>query len=75
MTGESTGYYADFGTVADVATALTHAFVYDGRMSRFRGRVHGRPIDGLEGHRFLGYLQTHDQVGNRARGERSSTRS
>lgn len=72
LTGETTGYYADFGTVAHVAKALEQAFVYDGCYSNFRQRVHGRAPTGLEGHRFLGYLQTHDQVGNRAMGERAS---
>ncbi|MEA2517853.1 MAG: maltooligosyltrehalose trehalohydrolase [Actinomycetota bacterium] len=72
LTGETAGYYSDFGTIADVAKALNEAFVYDGKHSAFRGRVHGRSAEGLEGHRFLGYLQTHDQVGNRAMGERSS---
>ncbi len=71
LTGERAGYYADFGTLADVAKALTSAFVYDGRDSAFRKRKHGRRPEGLPGWRFLGYLQTHDQVGNRARGERS----
>jgi maltooligosyltrehalose trehalohydrolase len=69
-TGERDGYYADFGALADVARALTGAFVYDGRFSRYRGRRHGRPATGLSGARFFGYSQTHDQVGNRARGER-----
>lgn len=72
LTGETTGYYADFGSLADVAKALGQAFVYDGCYSNFRQRIHGRPPAGLEGHRFLGYLQTHDQVGNRAIGERTS---
>jgi maltooligosyltrehalose trehalohydrolase len=72
LTGERSGYYADFGAVADIAYALKHAYVYDGRFSRYRRRVHGRPASGLPGSRFLGYLQNHDQVGNRARGERSS---
>ena len=72
LTGEREGYYSDFGDVADVAKALRDAFVYDGRESAFRGRRHGRPTDGLPGSRFLGYLQTHDQVGNRAVGERTS---
>jgi maltooligosyltrehalose trehalohydrolase len=72
LTGETAGYYSDFGTIADVAKALHEAFVYDGKHSAFRGRVHGRSTEGLEGSRFLGYLQTHDQVGNRAMGERSS---
>ena len=72
LTGERTGYYADFGTLADLAKALRNAYVYDGRYSRYRRRHHGRPPTGLSGHRFLGYLQNHDQVGNRARGERLS---
>ena len=72
LTGETTGYYADFGSLSDVAKALEQAFVYDGRYSNFRQRVHGRPPTGLDGNRFLGYLQTHDQVGNRAMGERTS---
>jgi maltooligosyltrehalose trehalohydrolase len=72
LTGECTGYYADFGALADLAKALTGAFVYDGRYSHFRGRRHGRLATGLTGHHFLGYLQNHDQVGNRAHGERSS---
>jgi maltooligosyltrehalose trehalohydrolase len=72
LTGERTGYYSDFGSIAALAKALRHAFVYDGEFSEHRRRVHGRSIEGLSGHRFLGYLQNHDQVGNRARGERSS---
>ncbi|MGH7266012.1 MAG: malto-oligosyltrehalose trehalohydrolase, partial [Candidatus Rokuibacteriota bacterium] len=72
LTGERGGYYADFGRLADVARALEAVFVYDGRYSGFRRRRHGRPVTGLSGHRFLGYLQNHDQIGNRARGERSS---
>jgi maltooligosyltrehalose trehalohydrolase len=72
LTGERAGYYRDFGTLADLAKALQRAFVYDGRYSSFRRRRHGRPPSGLSGHSFLGYLQTHDQVGNRATGERSS---
>jgi len=72
LTGERTGYYADFGTVADVATALQHAYVYAGRYSAYRGRRHGRPATGLAGSKFLAYFQNHDQVGNRAQGERSA---
>ena len=72
LTGERAGYYADFGTLADLAKALSQAWVYDGRYSNYRGRRHGRPPAGLSGHKFLGYAQTHDQVGNRAKGDRSS---
>jgi maltooligosyltrehalose trehalohydrolase len=72
LTGERAGYYVDFGRVEHVATALENAFVYAGRYSPYRKRRHGRAATGLSGHRFLGYLQNHDQVGNRAAGERSS---
>lgn len=72
LTGERDGYYADFGSLADLAKALEAAFVYDGRYSVFRRRRHGRPAVGLPGHRFVVCLQNHDQVGNRARGERVS---
>ena len=72
LTGEHEGYYADFGTISDLALALQQNFVYAGRYSAFRGRSHGRATLGLSGHRFLGYLQNHDQLGNRAQGDRSS---
>jgi maltooligosyltrehalose trehalohydrolase len=70
LTGEQGGYYEDFAGLADLATALQQAFVYDGRLSRHRRRTHGRSPEGLGGHRFLAYAQNHDQIGNRARGER-----
>ena len=72
LTGEHDGYYADFASLADLAKALQQVFVYDGRYSSFRRRRHGRPAVGLPGSSFLGYLQNHDQIGNRAKGERSS---
>ena len=72
LTGESKGYYEDYGRVADLAKALRNAFIYDGKYSPHRRRRHGRNHGGLSGHRFLGYLQNHDQVGNRAAGERIS---
>lgn len=72
LTGERNGYYADFGTLEQLAKALRQAFVYDGIESRFRGRTHGRRPVGIAGWRLIGFLQNHDQVGNRARGERSS---
>jgi len=71
LTGEKNGYYADFGTFADLAKSFRHAWVYDGKYSSFRRRPHGRPHPGLSGHRFLGYMQNHDQIGNRAKGDRS----
>ena len=70
LTGEHEGYYADFLSLRDLAKALERVFVYDGCHSDFRRRKHGSPPTGLTGHSFLGYLQNHDQIGNRAKGER-----
>ena len=72
LTGENEGYYSDFGELDELAKALRCAYVYDGGYSAHRRRSHGRPATGLNGQRFLGYLQNHDQIGNRARGDRSS---
>jgi maltooligosyltrehalose trehalohydrolase len=72
LTGERDGYYEDFGTLADLAVALERVFVYDGCYSRHRLRRHGRPVTGCSGTQFVSFLQNHDQVGNRARGERSA---
>jgi len=70
LTGETAGYYSDFRGLGDLAKALRHAFVYDGQYSRFRARRHGRSTEGLGGDRFVVCLENHDQIGNRARGER-----
>jgi len=73
LTGERSGYYEDFGTLADLAKALRQAWVYDGQPSAHRRRRHGRPPGpATPGSRFFAYLQDHDQIGNRAAGERSS---
>jgi maltooligosyltrehalose trehalohydrolase len=74
LTGERQGYYCDFGSLAALARTLTGVFFHDGSWSAFRGRSHGRPVDVLRtpAHRFLSYLQDHDQVGNRATGDRIS---
>jgi maltooligosyltrehalose trehalohydrolase len=69
-TGRPEGYYADFGALGQLAKALQHTFVYDGCYSQYRRRAHGKAPLGLSQHRFLGYIQNHDQVGNRAVGER-----
>lgn len=70
LTGDTSGYYADFGRLADLSKSLTQVFVYGGEYSGFRGRSHGRPVQNLPGWHFCGYSQNHDQVGNRAKGER-----
>jgi maltooligosyltrehalose trehalohydrolase len=72
LTGERDGYYADFGFIAQIAKALRRAWIYDGCYSVYRRRSHGRSAAGLSGWKFIGYMQNHDQIGNRARGERSS---
>ncbi|MBV9141065.1 MAG: malto-oligosyltrehalose trehalohydrolase [Pseudonocardiales bacterium] len=74
LTGERQGYYADFGALPDLARTLRSAFFHDGRWSSFRQRTHGRPVDTahLLGWQFIAYLQNHDQVGNRAIGDRIS---
>ena len=69
--GESgKGYYNDFGSFACLAKALKQVFVYDGQYSEYRHRRHGRPVDGLSAHHFIGFIQDHDQIGNRATGDR-----
>lgn len=72
LTGETSGYYVDFFGVDLIARTLTRVFRHDGEVSAFRGRPWGRPVDPQRhrGHRFFGYLQDHDQVGNRAVGDR-----
>jgi len=73
LTGERSGYYQDFGRLADLGTAIKDGFVYQGQYSQFRRRRHGTPSRHLPGKRFVVCSQNHDQVGNRAHGERLST--
>lgn len=71
LTGERTGYYEDFGTTADLAKALRQGFVYDGSQpSSFRGGNYGKSPAGMPAEAHVVCIQNHDQVGNRARGER-----
>lgn len=72
LTGEKGGYYADFGSIGQLAKVFTDAYVYDGAFSELRQRAHGRPAPDLPGWSFVVALQNHDQVGNRAFGERTS---
>ncbi len=76
LTKETVGYYADFGPVSAIAKVLTKGFFHDGTYSSFRGRDHGRPVDTLTipTWRFVAYTQDHDQVGNRAAGDRLTAR-
>ncbi|RMI13178.1 malto-oligosyltrehalose trehalohydrolase [Cellulomonas triticagri] len=73
LTGERHGYYVDFGTPDTLRTALREVFVHAGSYSTFRDRDWGRPVpDDVDGHRFVVFGQDHDQVGNRALGDRPS---
>jgi maltooligosyltrehalose trehalohydrolase len=72
FTGETDGYYADFEGLADVATALRDGYVYQGQYSPHRGRRHGRPPVGVGADQLVVSAQNHDQIGNRAQGERLS---
>ncbi len=73
LTGERDGYYSDFGEPEQLAKVLNKTFVYDGCFSEHRGRSHGAPAGEHPGDRFVVAVQNHDQVGNRARGDRLGT--
>ncbi|WP_375401528.1 malto-oligosyltrehalose trehalohydrolase [uncultured Amnibacterium sp.] len=74
LTGETTGYYSDFAGLDVLAKVLTHGFFHDGTRSSFRERHHGRAIDRLSmpTSRLVTFAQDHDQIGNRATGDRLS---
>jgi maltooligosyltrehalose trehalohydrolase len=73
LTGERRGYYADFAGGRGLARALAEGFAYQGEPSEYFGRPRGTPSVDLGGERFVIALQNHDQVGNRAVGDRLST--
>ena len=72
MTKESQGYYSDYqrSPLDDIARSLSSGFVYQGEMSAFRGRKRGEPSGDLAPTAFINFLQNHDQIGNRAFGDR-----
>lgn len=74
VSGERQGYYADFGSYAALAKVLRGGFFHDGTYSSFRRRHHGRPIptDEIPASALLAYTCNHDQIGNRAIGDRPS---
>jgi len=72
ITGERGGYYEDFGSLVHFARAVQEGFVYAGAHSPHRQRTHGRQLHDVPGWRFVVAAQNHDQVGNRAAGERFS---
>ncbi|MGB9079836.1 MAG: malto-oligosyltrehalose trehalohydrolase, partial [Desulfuromonadaceae bacterium] len=70
LTGDRTGYYADFGLFSDVVKSFEEGFVLSGGYSSFRRRRHGSSSAGIAPDRLVVFSQNHDQVGNRMRGER-----
>lgn len=74
VTGENNAYYEDFGTVEILADTLRHGFRFRNDYSSFRGRTHGRALDlaTIPPWKLITYTTTHDQVGNRAQGDRPS---
>ncbi len=70
LTGETQGYYADFQAKESLVEALKRGYVYTGQYSKHRGRRFGKPSTGLKNHQFIVFGQNHDQVGNRALGDR-----
>lgn len=74
VSGERQGYYSDFGSLETLANTLKNGFFHAGTYSSFRHRRHGRRLDTatIPGSRLLAYTSTHDQVGNRAVGDRPS---
>jgi maltooligosyltrehalose trehalohydrolase len=71
LTGEDAGYYRDFTEDDALPSVLRDPYLYDGAYAPSRDRLHGRPADtDLAGDRFIACLQNHDQVGNRATGDR-----
>ena len=70
LTGERDGYYEEYGTVAQLARAFERPVLHEGEWSSFRKRSFGAPHDGIPPERFVVFAQNHDQVGNRALGDR-----
>ena len=75
VTDERDGYYSDFGRVADLAKAYHRPHVHDGTYSAFRRRRFGAPADDVPVEKFVVFSQNHDQVGNRAFGDRMPRRA
>lgn len=73
LTREKTGYYESFGELEHLATAFRSGFVYSGQHSPYRERRYGNSSLDVPARRFVVFSQNHDQVGNRAQGDRLST--
>ncbi|MDB5491817.1 MAG: malto-oligosyltrehalose trehalohydrolase [Micavibrio sp.] len=72
LTGERNGYYEDYGDLAQLARIYERGVAFEGQISPFRHRHHGRSYEGVDKKRLIVESQNHDQVGNRMKGERLS---
>jgi maltooligosyltrehalose trehalohydrolase len=72
VTDEASGYYTDFNGIEDLAIALRDGYVYQGQYSVHRRRRHGRTPLAVRPDQLIVSAQNHDQIGNRAQGERLS---
>lgn len=70
LTHETQGYYADFGSLEDLCAVMRDGWRFSGQYSWFRRRRHGNSPEGIAPSQFVVFSQNHDQVGNRAQGER-----
>jgi maltooligosyltrehalose trehalohydrolase len=70
LTGETDGWYEEFADLGTLAKAFHRPHVHDGTFSTFRGRRFGAPADDVATERFVVFSADHDQVGNRAFGDR-----
>lgn len=70
LTGEKTGYYQDYGKFRQLVKAFEEGFIYSGEYSAYRRRRHGTSSADIPARRFIVFSQNHDQVGNRAQGDR-----
>ena len=73
LTGETKGYYSDFGTMEQLVKCINAGFVYDGIYSPHRNKTYGNSSREIPKSKFVVCIQNHDQVGNRAKGDRLST--
>jgi maltooligosyltrehalose trehalohydrolase len=74
LTGETSGYYEDFGSITQLEKAFRNTYVYDGVYSHHRKRTFGGHVDANPYDQFVVFAQNHDHVGNRVAGDRLTQR-
>lgn len=73
LTNERSGYYQDFGELKHFVKAYAEGYVYSGEVSSYRKRPHGTSSKNIPANKFVVFVQNHDQVGNRFKGDRLSS--